>query len=304
MASLSVLRGSSKPEPAVQPGAKQKPSRSGRVLYCREEVNLIDTMRRTVLPGALGGGLLLSCGLAVAQSPALPATPPTALQPAATASAAGAAKPAAQPAGQRAQVLYSGGQLTIIADNSSLNQILRDVARQTGMKITGGVADQRVFGKYGPGGPAEILDSLLEGTGSNMLLRESATHAPVELVLTPRGTGVLPPPSPFAPGIDDDPAASDQTTHPAQQTAPPSQQTQAPPQPSVPPQPVVPQTQPVSGFSGAPAVAPAAVVGTAPSTTPSTTGASNPQSPNGVLTPQQIFQQLQQLQQQQQPKSK
>jgi len=45
--------------------------------------------------------------------------------------------------------------------------------------------------------------------------------------------------------------------------------------------------------------------GAAPSSAPPSTGTTNPQSPNGVLTPQQIFQQLQQMQQQQQqPSSK
>ena len=227
-------------------------------------------------------------GVALAQSPALPATPPTAASVPATAAAA------AQPVTHRAQVVYSGGQLTIIADNSSLNQILRDVSRQTGMKITGGVADQRVFGKVGPGAPGGILSSLLDGTGSNMLLRENSAHTPVELVLTPRGGGATPP-GPFASGADDDaPAIDESPAHPA---APPSQQSQGPPQPSAPQ---------ASGFGGGPVAVPAAGPGAAPgSEPPQSTIHGNPQSPNGVLTPQQIFQQLQQLQQQQQqPKSK
>jgi hypothetical protein len=193
----------------------------------------------------------------------------------------------------RAQVVFTGGQLAISADNSSLNQILRDVSRQTGMKITGGVADQRVFGRYGPGAPAGILASLLDGTGSNMLLRESATHTPLELILTPRGGGVTPP-SPNATGGDDDTAASEAV--PAQQSAAPNPQSQTPPQPPAP------QTAPSSGFFGAPGAVPATVpatgVGSGPGTTAQTTGGSNPQSPNGVLTPQQILEQLQQLQSQ------
>jgi hypothetical protein len=47
-----------------------------------------------------------------------------------------------------------------------------------------------------------------------------------------------------------------------------------------------------------PTIAPAAGVNT--STTPNA-GGGNPASPNGVQTPQQIYQQLQQLQQQQRP---
>ena len=226
-------------------------------------------------------------GLALAQSPALPATPPTAD----AASVPAAAAAAAQPAAHRAQVVYSGGQLTIIADDSSLNQILRDVSRQTGMKITGGVADQRVFGKVGPGAPAEILAGLLDGTGSNMLLRENSGHTPVELVLTPRGGGATPP-GPFASGAGDDtPAIDESPARPAARPGPPSPQSQGPPQPSAPQ---------AFGFGGGPVAVPAAGPGAAPSSAPPpSTIPGNPQSPNGVLTPQQIFQQLQQLQQQQ-----
>jgi hypothetical protein len=262
-------------------------------------MNRIAPMRRAALFLFLGGGLLLAGGLAIAQSPALPATRPTAAQPPAPAPVPASVRAAvavpAQPAGHRAEVVYSAGQLSITADNSSLNQILRDVARLTGMKITGGVADQRVFGKYGPGAPAGILAGLLEGTGSNMLLRESASHAPEELILTPRQGGVTPP-NPNAPGFDDDAPASDEQS--AEPPAPPRQQIQVPQQPSAPPAPTS------SGFFGAPTVAPATGLGTAPGATPPSTDSSNPQSPNGVKTPQQIFQQLQQLQSQQQPNPK
>jgi hypothetical protein len=254
----------------------------------------ISAMRRAALLLFAGGGL------AFAQSPALPATPPTAV-PASSVPAAAAAAVPAQPVAHRAVVVFSGGQLEITADNSSLNQILRDVSRLTGMKITGGVADERVFGKYGPGAPAGILASLLEGTGSNMLLRESATHTPMELVLTPRAGGMAPP-GPFASGSDEEAPAS--AVSPPQPDAPASPQSQAPAQPSAAQtQPATPQTQPAGGFAGAPVVTPANGTGAAPSSAPPSTGTTNPQSPNGVLTPQQVFQQLQQMQQQQ-PSSK
>ena len=230
---------------------------------------------------------MLSWGPAMAQSPALPATPPTSAQQPAAATAA-------KPAAHRAVVVYAQGKLEITADNSSLNQILRDVSRQTGMKITGGIAEQRVYGKYGPGAPDAILASLLEGTGSNMVLRESPAHAPEELVLTSRD-GTPTPPDPFATGSDDDSAAGTESPS-QQQTAAPSPQTQAA-QP-----PPAPQPPPVSGYMGGPAASPATGAGAAPSAAPPSTNAGNPQSPNGVRTPQQIFQQLQQMQQQQKSK--
>ncbi|HUZ97659.1 MAG TPA: hypothetical protein VMU57_22370 [Edaphobacter sp.] len=99
----------------------------------------------------------------------------------------------APPPQQPAHVTYANGQLTVAASNSSLNQILRDIARETGMKITGGVNDERVFGQYGPDVPSKVLGELLDGTGSNILLVHATAATPAELVLTPRLGGVTPP---------------------------------------------------------------------------------------------------------------
>lgn len=122
---------------------------------------------------------------------ALPPTPPTG-----TVAPIAAIATAADRAGaghHRAQVSYAGGQLQVRAENSSLNSILRMVAQATGMKITGGVRDQRVFGNYGPAAPATVLATLLDGTDTNLLLRETAADQPAELILTPRTGGVTPP---------------------------------------------------------------------------------------------------------------
>jgi hypothetical protein len=101
-----------------------------------------------------------------------------------------------------AVVLSVGGKVEVVADGSSLNQILREIGRVTGMKITGGVADEPVYGRYGPAAASEILSTLLDGTGSNMLLREPTASMPGELILTQRNGGVTPPdpnaPSPRA----------------------------------------------------------------------------------------------------------
>lgn len=100
---------------------------------------------------------------------------------------------AAQQEQHRAEVTYTAGQLFVSANNSSLNQILRDIAHATGMKLTGAVADERVFGQYGPAAPSKILRTLLDGTGSNMLLLEATRTTPAELILTPRRGGPTPP---------------------------------------------------------------------------------------------------------------
>jgi hypothetical protein len=95
-----------------------------------------------------------------------------------------------------AEVTYANGLLRVAADNSSLDEILRSIARETGMKITGGVKDESVYGTYGPSTAGRVLASLLDGTGSNMLFRESSLNGPAELILTPRMGGPTPPEKP------------------------------------------------------------------------------------------------------------
>src|ERR1700733_6716883 len=77
-----------------------------------------------------------------------PQTKPSAIpQPASTLPATPPTTPAVPPPipltpsqlpPKHAQVIYTGGALSISADNASLNQILREISTDTGMKITGG----------------------------------------------------------------------------------------------------------------------------------------------------------------------
>jgi hypothetical protein len=122
-------------------------------------------------------------------SQVLPAAQPTQSQPSAFVS------PAVTPAAKtyRARVAFSNNQLTVSAENSSLNEILSEIARLTGMKITGGVADERVYGSYGPDSAETVLNELLDGTGSNVMLLETPQHTVAELILTPRNGGPTPP---------------------------------------------------------------------------------------------------------------
>jgi hypothetical protein len=188
-------------------------------------------------------------------TPTVPELPPT---------------PAQLPA-HPADVSYTNGTLSVSATNSSLNQILRDISRQTGMKITGGVVDERVFGQYGPAPAAQVLAMLLDGTGSNVLLVQSGGPAPTELILTPRQGGASPP-NPNAAAMDD----PDQSDDIPKQSFQPGQG----PYRSSPNRGGPPNGQPVEY--------------------PASETTRQPDSPNGVKTPQQIYDQLQRMRQQQQ----
>ena len=125
--------------------------------------------------------------LPAAQPTTTPIANVTAAQSPGSSASATTAKPEA-----RLEVTFSDGMLTVDAANASLNQVLRQVSQKTGMKVTGTVAEESVFGHYGPLPASEVLASLLDGTGSNMLLVDNKT-GPGELVLTPRRGGATPP---------------------------------------------------------------------------------------------------------------
>ncbi|HEX2917529.1 MAG TPA: hypothetical protein VHN81_03365 [Edaphobacter sp.] len=207
------------------------------------------------------------------QLPATPSTVPAAQQP----------QPAAP---NRPQITYNDHKLTVQANNSSLNQILHEISQLAGITITGGVAEERVFGSYGPGSLSEVLNDLLDGTSSNMLFVSSVDNKPAQLILTPR-TGGPTPPNPNAMRFEN--AEADTDNNPPVNPPEPSDEssTQAPQV-----QPPVPGSQPPAQ-PGTP--------GTTADTNTSTGGSadSSQQSPNGVRTPQQIFDQLMKLRQQQ-----
>ena len=84
-----------------------------------------------------------------------------------------------------ATVTLKNGTLTVEANNSDLSQILKDVARVSGMIITGPISNARVFGTYGPRNPCEILTELLRGSGDNFIMMGVTREGtPRELLLT------------------------------------------------------------------------------------------------------------------------
>ena len=75
-----------------------------------------------------------------------------------------------------ASVVWDATGLRINASNSSLQQILSEVSTETGTKVEGLSADQRVYGEYGPGKARDVLSQLLQGSGYNVLL--AGDHRP------------------------------------------------------------------------------------------------------------------------------
>jgi len=88
-----------------------------------------------------------------------------------------------------ADIIAKPGSLAIKADNSSLSQILQQISKSTGMKVDGLSQDERIFGSYGPGDPREVLLTLLEGSGYNVLMVGNDKGTPRQLSLSQRTAG-------------------------------------------------------------------------------------------------------------------
>ncbi|MGH9599767.1 MAG: hypothetical protein ACRD27_07860, partial [Terracidiphilus sp.] len=108
--------------------------------------------------------------------------------------------PPAQPS-----VTWDGHALRIDAMNASLRQILKEVTAETGAKVKGFGADQRIFGVYGPGKPHEVLAQLLDGTGYNVIIVGShGADAPLQIVLSAPASGPAPSTSNYTPDRGDE----------------------------------------------------------------------------------------------------
>lgn len=229
--------------------------------------------------------LLCACSLAAQTKPsaAIPATAPTQ-----SVSDLPSARPSAVVTNtiQASDVTWDGARLTIEANGEPMPELLGRVAHETGMKITGGVPDERVFGKYGPGPVQVVLGDLFDGLSINMMLVNASATKPKELLLTVR-SGAATPPSTRQVTENYQPRRVGQPI----QAIPPQQPPQGPLQP--------PNNQ--AGFppAGAPPNSTASTSnGSADASTASSTDSSQPQSPNGVRTPEQIFEELRKRQQQ------
>ena len=101
--------------------------------------------------------------------------------------------PAYDPAAQ-ASIVWDSQGLQIEAQNSSLQQILKDVSTATGAKVEGFSSDQRVFGEYGPGKARDVLSQLLQGSGYNVIMiGDEGGGVPRQILLSSRQAGNAPP---------------------------------------------------------------------------------------------------------------
>jgi hypothetical protein len=150
---------------------------------------------------------------APAPVPAPPATPVPATPP--------APEVPLWPANEKpalATVTWDSQGLRIDAANSSLVQILKEVATVTGAKVEGLDADQRIFGAYGPGPARDVLSQLLLGSGYNVvMIGDQGQGTPREVVLSPPHSGGAQPAVNPAPASDEDA----DTEEPPQQNQPP-----------------------------------------------------------------------------------
>jgi hypothetical protein len=74
------------------------------------------------------------------------------------------------------QVSYQNSQLTIVAPNSTLADILRAVRKQTGAEIEVPSAPERVVTHLGPGPARDVLAELLNGSRFNYVLLGSPAN--------------------------------------------------------------------------------------------------------------------------------
>ena len=191
------------------------------------------------------------------------------------------AHPAVSSAAGQSSVLWSGSTLSIRGNGDSLRNILRSVSQATGMRITGGVPEEAVYGNYGPGPVQAVLPQLFDGIAVNVLLMNDGPNRPKELLLSQRNGAASPPQT--RPIADEDQGFSRSGNVGPRpfpnQLPPPQPDTQAPP-----PGMVIPSAQLPAGASSN-------------ATGAGTDASGQPQSPNGVRTPEQIFEELRKRQQ-------
>jgi hypothetical protein len=148
-----------------------------------------------------------------------------------------------------ASVVFDSRGLLVVASNSSLSQILKEVSIETGAKVEGMDADQRIFGTYGPGPARDVISQLLDGSGYDVLMiGDRGEGTPRRIVLTDRSgssakTTANNTPSPNHEDTDADQSAPEPEPQPEQEEPQPTQNGAAPPVPMRTPQQIMQEIQ-------------------------------------------------------------
>jgi len=94
-------------------------------------------------------------------------------------------------------VKFQGGQLTIVARNSTMGDVLNAVRQKTGAAVDMPAASgERVVGQFGPGAPREVMAQLLNGSHYDYVLLGSPAdpQALKKIVLMAKASGPEPAP--------------------------------------------------------------------------------------------------------------
>ena len=77
------------------------------------------------------------------------------------------------------KITYEGGQLTVVAENALLSDVMNALHAVLGADIDlpSGASSERVWARLGPGPARKVLSDLLSGTDLNFVIQGSATDA-------------------------------------------------------------------------------------------------------------------------------
>lgn len=126
------------------------------------------------------------------------------------------------------QVTYQNGLLTIVADNSTLSDILHAVAARTGATIDAppNLTGQRVAARLGPGAPQDVMADLLSGLDYIVVGTSDDPNSIRSIIVSPN-SGSAPSGMPAAQALPPPPSEPSETAEP-EPAAQPEAQAQPP----------------------------------------------------------------------------